>query len=251
MRQMKSWLAPVLFCSLALGHHAMEYIEMESYSTARGGQKIFHVHYDYIVDNYANAGENHWEYTPGLSYGITNRFMADVHTHFAKFGPDHIVAGQRDNFLPQGPPPFMEAVAYALQYRLTEGRFLDVALGGLYEQPFRRSRDLLAGQRGFEAVLILSRGLGARGSVCANFRLGRSGDETVSQWALGLRHPLTEDAHGIVAGIEMLGDGNGDWSLLPGVYFPLGDQNIVFKTGLELGRGMRSLRANATLMVVF
>lgn len=241
----------LMFFSFVLAHHAMEYIEMESYSTARSGQKIFHVHYDYLVDNYANSAEDHWEYTPGLSFGITNRLMVDAHTHFAKFGIDHIVNDQQANFTSQGPSPFMEAVAFAVQYRLTEGSFIDVAIGGVYEEPFQRSRDLLDGQRGFEGILILSRGLGARGSICANFRLGRSGEETVSEWALGVRNPLTEDAHGIVAGVELLGDMNGNWSLLPGVYFPLGDQNIVFKTGLELGKDMNSIRANATLMVIF
>ena len=251
MLRVKSLGLLLIVLSVARAHHAMEYIAMESYSTARGGQKIFHVHYDYIVDNSANSAQDHWEYTPGLSYGITNRLMVDAHTHFAKFGIDHIVREQRANFAPQGPSPFMEAMAFAVQYRLTEGSFIDVAIGGVYEEPFQRSRDLLGGQRGFEGILILSRGLGSRGNICANFKLGRYGDEKLSEWALGVKHPLTEDTHGIQAGLELLGDTAGKWSLLPGIYFPLGDQNIVFKTGLEFGKDLNSMRANATLMVIF
>ena len=40
------------------------------------------------------------------------------------------------------------------------------------------------------------------------------------------------------------------WSILPGVYFPLGE-NIIFKTGLEFGKDMDSMRANVTLMYRF
>ena len=44
------------------GHHAMEYIEMESYSTAMKGEFIFHLHFDYMVNDDSNPALDHWEY---------------------------------------------------------------------------------------------------------------------------------------------------------------------------------------------
>ena len=49
-------------------------------------------------------------------------------------------------------------------------------------------------------------------------------------------------------------DAPGDnWSVLPGVYMPLGAPNITLKTGLELGEGAGAdtRRANVTLMYRF
>ncbi len=58
-------------------HHAMEYIEVESYITAKQGERVFHLHYDYMVDDSDNPGLDHWEFTPGISYGIVDRLMRD------------------------------------------------------------------------------------------------------------------------------------------------------------------------------
>ncbi len=58
-----------------LSHHAMEFIELESYNTASKGEVVFHLHFDYMVDDKNNPDLDHWEYTPGFSYGITNRLM--------------------------------------------------------------------------------------------------------------------------------------------------------------------------------
>lgn len=239
-----------ILMSISLAHHAMEYIEMESYSTTRSGEKVFHLHYDYMVDNYANPAEDHWEFTPGLSYGITNRLMVDAHTHFAKFGFDHLIDQQSD-YDPWGPTPFMEAMAFAVQYRFTEGSIVDVAVAGIYEEPFQRSRDLLDGQRVFEGILILSKNFTVHSNICANLKLGKDGNEAVKEWALGAKTPLSQDPHGVRAGVEILGDTEGNWSLLPGVYLPVGAENIIFKTGLEFGSGMKSMRVNVTFMVRF
>jgi hypothetical protein len=98
----------------AWAHHAMEYVDMESYSTAKRGEKVFHLHYDYMVDDDKDPRMDHWEFTPGLSYAITDRLMADMHTHFAKFGAGHVVEERAAEFEPNGPSPFMEAVALAV-----------------------------------------------------------------------------------------------------------------------------------------
>jgi hypothetical protein len=102
----------------------MEYVELESYSTARRGEFVFHLHYDYMVDDKDNPKLDHWEFTPGLSYGITDRLMIDFHTHFAKFGAEHVVEDKRNLYEPLGPSPFMEAGALSLQYRLINRRMV-------------------------------------------------------------------------------------------------------------------------------
>lgn len=241
----------------ALAHHAMEYIEMESYTTARKGESVFHLHYDYRVDDQDNSDLDHWEFTPGVSYGIVDRLMFDIHTHFAKFGADHVVEERRDEFAPNGPSPFMEAVAASLQCRVTEGWLLDVGVVGTIEIPFGRAEDLLGSEDNvYEGLLILAREFEGHRNVTLNFGYEREGDEDDVFWAVGAKAPLSVDPHGIAAGVEIMGsfeDASDNWSILPGVYMPLAAQNVTFKTGLEFGKadGADAVRANITLMYRF
>jgi hypothetical protein len=247
-------LTGVLSAQYSFAHHAMEYIEMESYTTARQGEFVLHFHYDYMVDDEDNPNLDHWEFTPGLIYGITHRLMADFHAHFAKFGNDFLVEEEQANFAPHGPPPFMEAGAFTLQYRLTENLPVNLAIVGVYEFPFQRSRKLLDGEEVVEGTLILYREFGEHSNVCVNLTYGKDGGETIKEWALGVKTPISEDPHGIAAGVEFLGsfeDFDDSWSILPGVYMPLGAENIILKTGLEFGEDMESMRASATLMYRF
>ncbi|MCX7591573.1 MAG: hypothetical protein N2255_08100, partial [Kiritimatiellae bacterium] len=244
--------------TLAWGHHAMEYIEMESYSTARRGEAVFHLHYDYLVEDSDNPRLDHWEFTPGLSYGLTDWLMADVHTHFAKFGPEHVVEEWRAQFEPDGPSPFMEATAVALQGRLPDTLPVHVAVALTWEIPFHRAERVLGSEDHLYAgTLILSRDFGAHGNVCANITYEREGDADTWAWALGVKTPISRDPHGIAAGVEVMGDFEGDrWSALPGVYAPI-SETIIMKTGLEIGRARNdakwceTLRANVTLMYRF
>ncbi|MFN3966163.1 MAG: hypothetical protein ACK4JE_00480 [Endomicrobiia bacterium] len=238
-------------------HHAMEYIEMESYSTARKGEFVFHLHYDYMVDDKNDPNLDHWEFTPGLSYGILDRLMFDFHTHFAKFGPGHLVVNLNDpkysKYSQNGPSPFMEAFALCLQGRITEEKQLpvDVAVAFTYEQPFPRSEELLDGQKVYEGTLILSRSFGVHSNVCLNVSFGKDGDETIKSLALGIKTPISQDPHGIAAGVEFLVSDwkklDESWSILPGIYASLAE-NIIFKTGIEFGKDANSMRANTTLM---
>ena len=139
----------------------------------------------------------------------------------------------------------------ALQYRITEDAPIDVAVSATYEIPFSRSKDLLGGEKGYQGMLILSKNFFEHTTVCANLYSGKDGDESYEGWALGLRSPLTDDPHGISAGIELLGNFNGDTSVLAGVYMPLSDNNIILKTGLEFGNSVDSMRLNTTLMIRF
>ena len=251
MRKLKVLGSLILLASMANGHHAMEYIALESYTTAPRGAFVFHLHHDYMVDDVDRADLDHWELTPGLSYGILDRLMMDVHSHFAKFGAGHIVSNELVLESPLGPPPFMEAVALSLQYRLTQGAPVEVAVVLGYEHPFQRSRDLLHGQEVLAGTLILSRSFPGHRNALFNLSVEQEAGETNYTWGLGLRTPLTPDAHGIAAGLEFLGDNEGQVSLLPGIYFPLGMQDIVFKTGIEFVPGAGATRSNLTLMYLF
>ncbi len=236
----------------AQAHHAMEFIELESYSTAPMGAFVYHLHYDYMVDDKDQPNLDHWELTPGMSYGISDRLMVDVHGHFAKFGTGHLIPSQAALFAPMGPSPFFEAIAAALQYRITEsGGPVEVAVSLTYEEPFKRSVDLLDGQRVFAGTLILNKPLKEHRNLLLNLCAERDGDEMDYGWGLGLRSPLTPDAHGIAGGIEFLGDFEGNITFLPGVYFPLGMQDIVFKSGIEIDPEDGAVRSNLTLMYRF
>jgi hypothetical protein len=250
-------LAVLIATMPAAGHHAMEYIEIESYSTPRAGEFVFHLHYDYMVDNADNPREDHWELTPGLSHGLTNRLMIDAHTHFAKFGPDLVVESERDRYEPGGPSPMLEAAAASLQYRVTEGRRIDIALVGSMEIPFPDAEDLLGSEDlVFGALLIAGKDFGEHGNVTLNLGYEREGDEDATSWSLGAKTPISDDPHGIAAGIEFMGameDVGDNWSVLPGAYMPIGAPNVILKTGIEFGRGggAETRRANVTLMYRF
>jgi hypothetical protein len=237
-------------------HHAMEYIELESYQTAKKGEHIFHLHYDYMVDDSGNPHLDHWELTPGISVGITDRLMFDIHTHFAKFGYDHL-AEEDPAYEPLGPSPFMEAVAGCLQFRLTEGWPLDFALAAGFELPFDRAKKLLGSEDYvYSGALLFGRGFQEHGNVTFNLCYEAEGDEDAFMWGAGIKTPLTADSHGISAGVEIMGlfeDAGDNWSILPGVYFPLGTRNLILKTGIETGKsgGADIMRANLTLMCLF
>jgi len=250
-------LLALLTAGSASAHHAMEYIEMESYTTARKSEVVFHLHYDHMVDDEDNPGLDHWEMTPGLSYGIMDRLMFDIHTHFAKFGVDHVVPEKHAEFEPSGPSPFMEAVAASLQYRVTEGSIVDVAAVGTVEVPFGRSEDLLGSEDNvYAGLLILGKDFEGHRNVTANLGYEKEGEEDNITWGLAAKTPISPETHGIAAGIELMGsfkEAGDNWSVLPGVYMPLGAQNITLKTGLEFGKsdGADAMRANVTLMYRF
>ena len=230
---------------------------MESYSTARQGEFVYHLHYDYLVEDKNNADLDRWEITPGLAFGITDRLMVDVHTHFAKFGIDHVVDERRDEVPDGGPSPFIEAVAATLQYRVTEGAPVDLAVMGVLEVPMDRAKRLLGSDDPVVGGwLILARELVGHSNLTLNLGHEREGDEDDWLWAIGAKTPLSADPHGAAAGIEFLGtfeavDDN--WMAVPGIYLPLGAPNVTLKNGIGIGRedGAGAFRANVTLMVRF
>lgn len=251
---MRSCLRPLALLALlsgpALAHHALEYIDTESYSTARKGEYLFHLHYDLMSEDKNDPRQDHWELTPGLAYGITDRLMFDAHVHYASFENGLVVEERQAEFEPDGPSPFLEAAAFTLQYRVSEGWPVEVAVAATWEVPFERAEDLLGSEEVYEGTLILAREFGAHGNVTLNLTWGTEGREDYQEYALGVRNALTDDPHGVAAGLEVLGDFDDfedAWSVLPGIYFPLNEQTLL-KTGLEIGNGQDYTRANVTLM---
>lgn len=251
---MKPLLRSCLLLGLVSGpvfaHHALEYIETESYSTSRKGEYLFHLHYDLMSEDKDDPRQDHWELTPGVAYGITDRLMFDAHVHYASFENGLLVEERQAEFEPDGPSPFLEAAAFTLQYRLSEGWPVEVAVAGTYEAPFDRAEDLLGSEEVYEGTLILAREFGGHGNVTLNLTYGEEGGDDYQDYALGVRNALTDDPHGVAAGLEILGDLEeieDAWSVLPGIYFPLNEQTLM-KTGLEIGNGQDYTRANITLM---
>lgn len=234
----------------AVAHHALEFIELESYSTSRKGEWLFHLHYDYMSEDKDDPRQDHWELTPGLAYGITDRLMFDVHGHYAKFENGLVVEERQAEFEPNGPSPFFEAMAFTMQYRLTEGAPVDVAVSGTFELPMERAKDLLGSEEVYAAGLIFTRSFGVHGNITLNLGSEWEDGEDTQHWGIGIRESLTGQAHGTAAGIEVLGDfedAEDSWSVLPGIYIPLNEQTIL-KTGFEVGKDADYTRANITLM---
>ncbi len=243
-------LAAALLATSATAHHALEFIELESYSTARKGERLFHLHYDFMSEDQNDPRQDHWELTPGFAYGITDRLMFDVHGHYAKFKNGLIVEERQAEFEPDGPSPFWEAFAFTLQYRLTEAAPIDVAVSASYELPLDRAKELLDSEESYEGTLILTRNFGVHGNVTVNLTAGWEGGDDYQEWGIGVRESLTGEPHGAAGGIELLGsfdDFEDSWSVLPGIYFPLNEQTIL-KTGFEIGKSADYTRANITLM---
>lgn len=230
-------MAAVLAAGSVLGHGATDFIDMDSYSTLDRGAGEFYVQYDYMADDSRDPDADHWEFTPGFSVGITDRLMADMHVHLAKFGPSHIVEDRRDEYGGSGPSPFFEAVAASLQYRLPAAWPVQLAVIARTEAPLARARDLLGSRDWiFGGTLVASRDWGERATTCANLNVDVEGSETDWGWALGAAIPLSADPHGIAGSIEVTGDFEGDrWSVLPGVHAPL-REGVIAKVGLETGR---------------
>ncbi|MEN3044616.1 MAG: hypothetical protein ABDH37_05305 [Candidatus Hydrothermales bacterium] len=224
-------------------HHSKEYIALESYSTCAKNEKIFHLIYDYYVENKDNPDFDHWELTPGFSYGITDHIMFGAHTHFAKFGKAFTLNESELS-------PLIEAANFAIQIRLKSLGFLNLAFLFSYEIPSDRSRKYLDGKEVIEGKIILSKNFLTHSNISVNFSFAKEGNEFIKEWALGIKNPLSADPHGIAGGIEILGDYNNAFFLLPAIYFPI--ERSIIKTGIGFGNQKTTyLRANISLMYIF
>lgn len=248
------WVLCGISGTSAHAHHALEYIETDSYTTPRKGEKVISLRYDYMVEDKDDPSLDHWEFTPGISYGITDRLMFDAHTHYARFGVGHLGEDVAPQFETRDPSPFFEAAAFTLQYRVTEGGWIDVAVAASIEVPFERARDWLDSSEVYEGTLILSKPFGAHGNVTLNLSYAVEGSEDTSEFALAVKTPISDDPHGIAAGLEWLGDledFSGGWSIMPGVYIPLAGSATILKVGAAIGKHADSTKITVALMVPF
>lgn len=237
----------------ANAHHAMEFIEMESYSTTKAHEFVFHWHFDYMTDDRNDVQADHWEMTPGLSYGLLDRLMIDAHCHYAKFGNTHIDEEYAQNN-PEDPviksgagmPAFVEAAAFALQFRVTDyGQLpIDIAVSPFYEIPTNRAKKYLGSEQVYGGSLILGRNFGLHNNITANFSWEREGDENSWGWGLGIKFTLSMlDEHAPAFGVEVLGDYKGHTGIMPGIYAGI-NQNTVFKAGIFIGLSQYSGKKN-------
>lgn len=238
----------------AFAHHAFEFIAVESAEVNARGEKTFYVQYDYMAPDKNDPTLDRWEITPGMAVGITDRLMLDVHTHYAQFGRGHLVDDAQEQFSTDDPSPFLEAVTFNLVYRLTQNWPVNFAVSAGIELPFSRARDLLDAEEVYECNLIASFDFARHSNITLNLLSETEGSETDFEYALGIRTPLSADAHGVAAGIELLGDFDdfeNSWSVLPGIYIPFGDPSTVFKTGFEMGKNMEHTRYHFSVMYQF
>ncbi len=249
------WAMCCIIGSMTVGaHHAMEFIETESYTTPLKGESVVYVRYDFMSEDKQDPALDRWEWTPGYAVGLTDRLMFDIHTHYAQFNAGHLVEEEQERFEDRDPSPFFEAVAVSLQYRVTEGKWLDVAVAGRVEVPFKRARDWLDAEEVYEGVLIFSTPFGTHGNVTLNLIYGMEGSDDHWEFALGVKSPLSAHPHGIAGGIELLGDLDDiedTWSIIPGVYIPVGGPETILKTGVEIGKNAESTAFSISLMHLF
>lgn len=228
---MAVFTALVVVALPARAHHALEYLDVESFESAKKGEGLFYTRFDYFVDDSDDNTMNHWEITPGISYGIWNRITFDLHIHFSKFESGHFADGITR-------PPFFEAVAPNLLFQITppDKYFMNVGVALTYEIPLPRARDLLGSRQAVEGSLILGKNFWAHSNVTLNIVGGvEEGGETYAEWRIGTKHPITSIAHGISAGVEIMGDFKGEEvKVLPGVYVPI-LQNLRLKLGFGFG----------------
>ena len=231
-------------------HGAKEYIAIDNYNAVEKGEASFYIQFDYMVRDKNDPAMDRWEITPGFSYALADNLDFDVHTHFAKFGNEHIAEEEKSKYAPLGPSPFMEAAAFKLQYNLAQTRAADIALALGYEMPFGRAKDLLDAADVLEGTLILGKYFGVHSNITLNITGAREDGETEFEWAAGFSTPLSRDPHGIAGGIEVFNNFDmDDWSVLLGICMPVGSENTVFKTGMRFGDD--SIRVTTALMYGF
>lgn len=238
--------------TIAFGHHAMDYIEMESYSTPKQWEFLVHLHYDFMSDQRLNPDYDHWELTPGFSVGLHDRLMFDIHTHFAQFSQMNLDPSKQASYT-NGTSPFIEAIAASLQFRITDYKQLpiDIAATISVEVPMPDAMNLLGSEFGYGASLIFGWNWGLHNNITVNLTYEGEGLHSHSfGWAVGTKFVLSlDDAHAPCIGLEVMGDFAGAVALMPGFYLSI-NSSTTLKTGLLIGLNGydNALRYNITLM---
>lgn len=267
----KTFSAALLACfcfwqTPAHAHHALEFIDVSSYTLTEKGQFVFYLLYDHKSIDANDPGSERWEFTPGLSYGVTNWLMLDAHTHYAKFGANFIEEDYLDSLSEdarartesQGASPMLEAVTISAQVAVPRfNNFVDVGFAVAAEFPFSQAKKVLGADKPvYELELILQRDFGGHRTIAANLVnvIEHDGDsyEHEQEWRLGFRSPITPNPDGIAAGLELEGNfDDSDWFFMPAIYAPI-TGNAIFKTGLQMNaKEGKAHRFHASLMYIF
>lgn len=267
---MAALAAGVVYLPQAQAHHALEYIDTASYTITEKGQGIAYLLYDYSVGDTDNPGLDKWEFTPGISYGVTDWLMLDAHTHFAQFGRDELTDEYLDSISTDpndpvrqrieniGSAPMLEAAALNAQVALPRfNDWVDVGFGLTVEVPFQQAKRALGAEGlGYEFQLILHREIAEHVMVTANLSHNMEeidGDmESEQSWRLGMRFPISPNPDGIAAGLELEGSfEESAWAWMPGIYAPI-TNNAIAKMGLQIdGKETEAARFHASLMYLF
>ncbi len=250
----------------AYAHHALEFIDVSSYTLTGQGESAVYLIYDHKTDDADDPGSERWEFTPGLSYGVTDWLMVDAHTHYAKFGPNYIDQGYLNGLAEdvrartesEGAAAMLEAAAVSAQVALPRfNDFVDVGFSLAMEIPFSQAEEVLGSDTlGYSAELILRRELPGHRMITANLInvMEDEGDgyEHSQEWRLGFRTPVSPNPEGIAVGLELSGSfDEGDWFFMPGVYAPI-TSSVMAKMGLQMnGDEMEAHRFHASLMYLF
>ncbi len=235
-------------------HGALEFIDLQTYEIGNAGSTQLYFQYDYISDDSNDPKSDHWEFTPGVSYSIINKLQIDIHTHFAKFESNHLVAPYRTDYEHTGSSPFMEAVAAVVQYQITSELPVNFAIALMTEVPFKRAKQLLGSDKNlYGAMLIAGYDFGKHSNLTFNLVYENEGEDDTTTWGLGCKTPLGQDDHGVNAGLEIISDFDFDtWSILPGIYIPI-SEGIMAKSGIAFGQeeAAQTLRASVSFMYSF
>jgi hypothetical protein len=243
-------------------HHALEYIDTTSYTLAEKGQGIAYLLYDHQSRDPNDPASERWEFTPGLSYGVTDWLMVDVHTHYAKFGGNFIEQDYLDSLDPDtaarietvGAAPMLEAAAINAQVAIPRfNDFVDVGFAVTVEIPFSQAKKVLGDDElVYEFELILQHELWEHAMITANIINVMEDSEHEQEWRFAFRMPISPNPEGIAAGIEFEGSfEESQWFVMPGIYAPI-TNNAIAKMGLQLdGKEIEARRFHASLMYLF
>ena len=251
-----------LYLPQAGAHHALEYIDTSSYTITEQGQGIAYLLYDHQSRDSSDPASERWEFTPGISYGVTDWLMVDAHTHYAKFGGNFVDDDYLATLEPEvadrirtvGAAPMMEAAAIGAQVAIPRfNNFVDVGLAAAVEIPFSQAKRVLGDDELVYAFeLILHREFGEHRMITANIINELADSEHEQHWRLGFRTPISPNPDGIAAGIEFEGSfEESQWFVMPGIYAPI-TTNAIAKMGFQLdGKEIEARRFHASLMYLF
>ncbi len=247
---MKKYIALYIMftCLYVFLHHAKEYLVLEAYTTPRKGQFYYFTGFNFFNEKKNQDQFNHYEITPLLTYGITDRFMGSFHFHISQFNPNE------ENNLSK-PSIFLEAFTFGVQYRLTEPteKYFDLAWSISYEYPNNDSRKKIEGKDLFTNTFIISKELTGDMNITFNFSYHQEifyGGESKFSYGAGFKFPPFKKLDFLEMGVEITGDlsENPNIHIIPGIYISP-TQNSLFKIGP--GFGVTADATRFSLNIVF